>query len=1369
MRGQGYEAKAASMCHAMLFHFFDIAGPHETREIGGGDNQTPESALGRLQKYSGLDPFSLWFSQREGITMSEFRQKHLLAIALLASMMIAGMVSAATINVPADYATIEAALAAAAPGDDIQIADGTYNLTGTLTINQALTLNGQSEGGVTINIPAAGGYGISVNASNVILSNFTLAANATNNNYPIHASGTTNPPNGWDYLTIQHVTIQGAHQRTGFDVHGYNHVVLSYLTSSDATGGNGVQVTGCVDVDMDHITTLNNAWGSIAIYCSSSSYLNRGSDDVYIDGDTCSLGEQNLYNQDEFGLFNTNIVVNGYEYLVRNASVVGYDWYQDTLADARIFAQAAEGTAPGNYIETIVGGTFTVPAGLTIQAAIDAADPGDAIVVEAGHFEEQLHITKNDLSLTGAGVDVTYVDAPNSMPLAFTTSAANYPVVFVDGASGVALADLTIDGLGRGNSNYRFVGCAYYDAGGSMTDVHVAHVMDTPFSGAQHGVGVYCAGDDAQPHAFAMTDVLVDDFQKTAVVLYGDGVTATLLRVTTPGQGPTTVTAQNGLQFSGGAAGSATDCTISDVDYTGENWTATGFMTYDAGTVTCDGATITGCQTSAYLIDSSGTFDNSTISDPHGDALYVYSTGAKAESAGPRLLAQPFDAPGAKTDKAAVTVTIDGSTFIGNGTADSWGPTAFGYGPVTFTMTNCEVTNWDWGVVNYDYGGATFNTNIHQCNIHGNTSYGFYTNANTTADATCNWWGNIGGPDDSPANPSSGDAVEGDVSYAPWLDGVGGNCDQYGDNNIAALDASSCLTPGNTCTTIPVVFNRLDATPSRGVSVTFQLSPELVLCTPDMNTDIVVATGTGTWADGYGNLNYQLIDNGGGSYTVDLAILGVPCGPTAGGDLFSVNVAKAASVTADAVGTLTVTDVIVRDCNNVPLPGIPGAPGYVTIDLTNPGTLTDLAAAQVKTGNDSDGTTKIALSWTAPGGDSDFIDIYRKGFGDYPEYDDGTGAEPTAPVTTANGWVLIATVPATTTSYVDEPATRDFWYYAAYVTDSCGNVSVASDITGGTLNYHLGDVHNGTAAGSGDNLVTTSDISHLGANYGITPAYGSALNYLDVGPTTDYSVDARPTTDNRVQFEDLMMFAINYGQVSKAFGHPAPVAVNNLVLDLSSDADRDGILEAAITMSGDGQVQGLSVPLVWNSAVVQPVGMEPGNLLADQGGLNLVVSPAPGTVDAALFGIRDSGISGEGLLATVRFKRVGPGEPGISLGEVTARDAENKAVMMDASSHGPDLGAVPMISVLNKNVPNPFNPSTTFSFMLARTGKVTLNVYTLRGQLVRTLVDEAMEAGPHTVNWNGADNTGRQAPSGVYLVRMVAPDRIQSRRITLVK
>ena len=1301
--------------------------------------------------------------------MCEFRLKLLPVIALLASVLTAAVAMGATINVPADYATIEAAIAAAAPGDVIQIADGTYNPTGSLVVNQALTLNGQSEAGVIINIPAAGGYGISVNASDVTLSNFTLVANASNTNYPIHASGTSNPPNGWDNLTISHLTVSGVHQRTGVDVHGYNNVVLSFITSSDATGGNGVQVTGCVGVTMDNITTFNNAWGSIAIYSSGPAYLNRGSDQVNIDGDSCSLGEQNLYNQDEFGLFNTNITVTGYDYMVRNAAKVGYDFYQDTLGDAEVFALAAEvNTVPGYYIETIAGGTFTVPAGLTIQAAIDAADPGDAIVVEAGHFEEQLHVTTADLTITGAGVDVTYIDSPVTLTLFYTSSADNYPVVFVDGVDGVAFADLTLDGMGRGNGNYRFQGFGYYNAGGSLTNVHVVNVMDTPFSGAQHGNGVYCYADDAAGHVFAMTDVLVDGFQKTGVVVHGDGVQANLMRVTCTGQGATSVTAQNGIQVSGGAVGAVTDCTVTGVAYTGDTWTATGLLAYGPATADFSGCTVDGSQSSIYFVDADGSFDNGLVTNPLGDAMYAYSSGAKAMGA-PRVLPQPFDAAGAGADKAAITVTIDGSTFIGAGAVDSWGPTAYGYGPVNFTVTNSEVTGWDWGVVAYDFGGATITTAVHGCNIHGNTTYGFYSNATTTADVTCNWWGDIGGPNDSPFNPSAGDAISGDVVYAPWLDSVGGNCDQYGDNNIAALDADACLTPSNTCVTIPVVFNRLDATPSRGISVTFQLSPELVLCNGDMYTDVTVATGTGAWADGYGNLNYQFVDNGGGSYTVDLAILGEPCGPTGGGDLLYVSVAKAAGVTADATGSLTVTDVIVRDCDNVPLPGIPGAPGYVTIDLTSPPTVADLAASQVKTGNDSDGTTQISLSWTAPGGDADFIEIYRKGFGDYPEYDDGTGAVPAAPVTVANGWTLVATVPATTTSYVDEPAARDFWYYAAYVTDTCGNVSGASAITGGTLNYHLGDVHDGTTPGSGDNLVSTSDISHLGFNYGITLAASDPLNYLDVGPTTDYSVDARPTTDNRVQFEDLMMFAINYGQVSKSLDHPAPAALNAITLEVAPSATAPDLLEASVVMSGDGSVQGLSVPLVWNQNAVRPIGMVPGDLLAAQGGENLVVSPAPGTVDAALFGVRDAGISGEGLLAVVRFQRTGPGDPGIAVGEVTARDAANKAVTMDGVTSGGDGGGVPAMSVLEGNVPNPFNPSTTFTFMIAREGRVNLSVYTLRGQLVRTLVDESLATGSHTVLWDGMDNAGRQAPSGVYLVRMTAPDRIQSRRITMVK
>ena len=71
-------------------------------------------------------------------------------------------------------------------------------------------------------------------------------------------------------------------------------------------------------------------------------------------------------------------------------------------------------------------------------------------------------------------------------------------------------------------------------------------------------------------------------------------------------------------------------------------------------------------------------------------------------------------------------------------------------------------------------------------------------------------------------------------------------------------------------------------------------------------------------------------------------------------------------------------------------------------------------------------------------------------------------------------------MPATGEAYTDEPTVRDFWYYAVYTIDGCGlHSTAASAITGGTLNYHLGDVSDGVTPGQGNNEVYTEDISLL--------------------------------------------------------------------------------------------------------------------------------------------------------------------------------------------------------------------------------------------------------------------------------------------------
>ena len=81
--------------------------------------------------------------------------------------------------------------------------------------------------------------------------------------------------------------------------------------------------------------------------------------------------------------------------------------------------------------------------------------------------------------------------------------------------------------------------------------------------------------------------------------------------------------------------------------------------------------------------------------------------------------------------------------------------------------------------------------------------------------------------------------------------------------------------------------------------------------------------------------------------------------------------------------------------------------------------------------------------------------------------------------------------------------------------------------------------------------------------------------------------------------------------------------------------------------------------------------------------------------------------------------------------------------------------AVPKTYALLQNYPNPFNPTTTIPFTLAKSGKVTLSIYNVLGQKVRTLLNnEISSAGTHVVKWDGLDNTGSRAASGVYFYKI---------------
>jgi len=88
---------------------------------------------------------------------------------------------------------------------------------------------------------------------------------------------------------------------------------------------------------------------------------------------------------------------------------------------------------------------------------------------------------------------------------------------------------------------------------------------------------------------------------------------------------------------------------------------------------------------------------------------------------------------------------------------------------------------------------------------------------------------------------------------------------------------------------------------------------------------------------------------------------------------------------------------------------------------------------------------------------------------------------------------------------------------------------------------------------------------------------------------------------------------------------------------------------------------------------------------------------------------------------------------------------------------------------LEQNAPNPFNPLTNIAFSLPKAQSVRLSIFDTRGRLVNTLVNGTVEAGDHTVVWNGVDRNGRTAASGQYFYVLSTDNRRLSRSMLLLK
>jgi hypothetical protein len=94
---------------------------------------------------------------------------------------------------------------------------------------------------------------------------------------------------------------------------------------------------------------------------------------------------------------------------------------------------------------------------------------------------------------------------------------------------------------------------------------------------------------------------------------------------------------------------------------------------------------------------------------------------------------------------------------------------------------------------------------------------------------------------------------------------------------------------------------------------------------------------------------------------------------------------------------------------------------------------------------------------------------------------------------------------------------------------------------------------------------------------------------------------------------------------------------------------------------------------------------------------------------------------------------------------------------------------VPSNQISSNNYPNPFNPETTISFDLPQRNKVELVVYNLKGQRVKSLINQEIDMGKHKIIWNGTNNHGKQVASGVYYYRLSSGNYTKTNKMGLMK
>lgn len=383
----------------------------------------------------------------------------------------------------------------------------------------------------------------------------------------------------------------------------------------------------------------------------------------------------------------------------------------------------------------------------------------------------------------------------------------------------------------------------------------------------------------------------------------------------------------------------------------------------------------------------------------------------------------------------------------------------------------------------------------------------------------------------------------------------------------------------------------------------------------------------------------------------------------------------------------------------------------------------------------------VRLAWSA-GGEHDGYELWRARRDGYPYW----GGLPGAP----GAWAWIADIDKDSLGWTDDfgadtRESRGVHDYRLRAVD-CVH-AFAEGGTASATNYFLGDW-----ATPYDGGICTPDLTRLAGCYGTTAVEG-LTDEVDVAPTTDWTSFGLPGPDGLVNFEDLIVFAMNYDGDCESPLEGWPGLRKDSALPL---ADAAGVLRLARDGGGwtlvlDGALKGFSATVATGGARLVPEPEEGGGTLALAYG-----SDGAWTVDAvALGGLLEAG-------SALRFRLADDGGAAPRLLRAEGRDGSNRPVRLATEESA--VPSAPAVFFLAQNQPNPFNPSTTIRFGLDAAGPVRLTLYNALGQRVRALLDEPREAGEHAVRLDATD-----LASGLYLYRLECGSKVEQRKMLLLR